>query len=102
MLFQNEKIAVNSVSNFNYRVSSHNTHLKKTDYRAAFILHGTATAIAAVTNQTALGKTDVKCDWLHVTCTEIRLATVAVTEAVPDDDRSKILANRSITVTRSE
>uniref|UniRef100_A0A915J040 CUE domain-containing protein n=1 Tax=Romanomermis culicivorax TaxID=13658 RepID=A0A915J040_ROMCU len=32
--------------------------------QVGFILHGTATA--AVTNQTALGKTGVKCDWLHI------------------------------------
>uniref|UniRef100_A0A915KYX4 Uncharacterized protein n=1 Tax=Romanomermis culicivorax TaxID=13658 RepID=A0A915KYX4_ROMCU len=43
----------------------------------------TTRATAAVTNQTAQGKTDVKYDWLHVTCTEIRSVTTAVTVAVP-------------------
>uniref|UniRef100_A0A915IQ71 Uncharacterized protein n=1 Tax=Romanomermis culicivorax TaxID=13658 RepID=A0A915IQ71_ROMCU len=37
---------------------------------------------AAATNQTAPGNTDVKYDWLHVTCTEIRLITSAVTVKV--------------------
>uniref|UniRef100_A0A915KT10 Uncharacterized protein n=1 Tax=Romanomermis culicivorax TaxID=13658 RepID=A0A915KT10_ROMCU len=46
--------------------------------KAAFILHGMATA--AVTSQTELGKTDVKYDWLHVRCTEIRLVTAAMTK----------------------
>uniref|UniRef100_A0A915KVN3 Uncharacterized protein n=1 Tax=Romanomermis culicivorax TaxID=13658 RepID=A0A915KVN3_ROMCU len=36
-----------------------------------------------MTNQTVLLKTDVKYDWLHVSCTEIRLVTTAVTMAVP-------------------
>uniref|UniRef100_A0A915JKW1 Uncharacterized protein n=1 Tax=Romanomermis culicivorax TaxID=13658 RepID=A0A915JKW1_ROMCU len=38
------------------------------------------TAVAAMTNQTAPRKTDAKYNWLHVTCTEIRLvmANVAV------------------------
>uniref|UniRef100_A0A915K497 Secreted protein n=1 Tax=Romanomermis culicivorax TaxID=13658 RepID=A0A915K497_ROMCU len=49
-------------------------------FKAALTLHGIATAV--VTNLTALGKTNVKYDWLHVTCTEIRLVTTAVTVAV--------------------
>uniref|UniRef100_A0A915HMH6 Uncharacterized protein n=1 Tax=Romanomermis culicivorax TaxID=13658 RepID=A0A915HMH6_ROMCU len=49
----------------------------------AFILHGTPTATAAMTNQTAPKKTNVEYDWLHVTCTEIRLVTATVTVAVP-------------------
>uniref|UniRef100_A0A915JLZ3 Clathrin adaptor alpha/beta/gamma-adaptin appendage Ig-like subdomain domain-containing protein n=1 Tax=Romanomermis culicivorax TaxID=13658 RepID=A0A915JLZ3_ROMCU len=40
------------------------------------ILYGTATA--AVTNQTAKRKSDLKYDWLHVTCTEILLVSAAV------------------------
>uniref|UniRef100_A0A915JUU5 Uncharacterized protein n=1 Tax=Romanomermis culicivorax TaxID=13658 RepID=A0A915JUU5_ROMCU len=47
------------------------------------ILDGMATATAAVTNQTALGKTEPKYDWLRVTCTEIRLVAVAAAVAVP-------------------
>uniref|UniRef100_A0A915IJF6 Protein kinase domain-containing protein n=1 Tax=Romanomermis culicivorax TaxID=13658 RepID=A0A915IJF6_ROMCU len=50
--------------------------------KAAFILHGTATVTAAVTNQAAVGKSDVKYDWLHVTCIEIRLVTPAMTVAM--------------------
>uniref|UniRef100_A0A915KXX9 Uncharacterized protein n=1 Tax=Romanomermis culicivorax TaxID=13658 RepID=A0A915KXX9_ROMCU len=63
---------------------------------SAFILHGTA----AVTNQNALGKTDVKYDWLHITCTEIRLITAAVIVAVNQTKRRmKLKIGSTIQVT---
>uniref|UniRef100_A0A915IPW4 Uncharacterized protein n=1 Tax=Romanomermis culicivorax TaxID=13658 RepID=A0A915IPW4_ROMCU len=34
--------------------------------KATFTLHGMATGSATMANQTTLGKTDVKYDWLHV------------------------------------
>uniref|UniRef100_A0A915HRK0 Uncharacterized protein n=1 Tax=Romanomermis culicivorax TaxID=13658 RepID=A0A915HRK0_ROMCU len=46
--------------------------------KAAFILHSTATATAALTYQTALWKTHVKYDWLHVMSTEIRSVTMTI------------------------
>uniref|UniRef100_A0A915KLC0 Uncharacterized protein n=1 Tax=Romanomermis culicivorax TaxID=13658 RepID=A0A915KLC0_ROMCU len=55
--------------------------INQLEFTAASILHSTATAV--VTNQTALGKTDVKYDWLHGTCTESRLVTAATTVAMP-------------------
>uniref|UniRef100_A0A915HL57 Uncharacterized protein n=1 Tax=Romanomermis culicivorax TaxID=13658 RepID=A0A915HL57_ROMCU len=52
-------------------------------YKAQFVFHDTPTATTAVANHTASRKTDVKYDWLHVTCSEIPLVTAAVTLAVP-------------------
>uniref|UniRef100_A0A915J3G1 Uncharacterized protein n=1 Tax=Romanomermis culicivorax TaxID=13658 RepID=A0A915J3G1_ROMCU len=44
--------------------------------KTVFIHHGSG--VAAMTNQITPPKIDVKYDWLHVTCTEIRLVTTGV------------------------